>query len=126
MFCGVPSGYSANGNDCCDTEPLAHPGQTNYYTVPRTGCGGYDYDCDSIDTGLDLVFKACRTTVGGGGLVCTCSYDGTSAFTPGWSGNAAPPCGLSGTYVTACTNNTECCGNTCTLNSSMMKLQACR
>jgi hypothetical protein len=127
MFCGTPSGWSANNSDCCDTEPLAHPGQTNFYAMARTGCGGYDYDCDSTETEADLVVKACKTTIALGGTVCTCSYDGIGPFTPGWSLGVAPGCGASATYITACTDTPMCtCGDICTVNSSMMKTQACR
>jgi hypothetical protein len=31
--------------DCCDTDPRARKGQTDYFDSPRIDCGGYDFDC---------------------------------------------------------------------------------
>ena len=39
----------SSGSDCCDSDANAHPGQTSYFTSQRSGCGGYDYDCDGSD-----------------------------------------------------------------------------
>ena len=37
------------GDDCCDSDPDVHPGQTAYFTTPSQ-CGGFDYDCDGAAT----------------------------------------------------------------------------
>jgi hypothetical protein len=37
--------FALYGDDCCDTDGNAHPGQTSWYTGP-TACGGYDYNCN--------------------------------------------------------------------------------
>lgn len=48
--CGeVPTGYVANDEDCCDQDPDAYPGQTEWFTTP-TACGDYDYDCDGSES----------------------------------------------------------------------------
>jgi hypothetical protein len=46
----VPAGYSATDTDCCDTDPAAKPGQTSYFPTARIGCGGYDYNCDVVES----------------------------------------------------------------------------
>lgn len=38
-----------NTTDCCDTEANAHPGQTSFFTVARSVCGGFDYNCINGD-----------------------------------------------------------------------------
>lgn len=38
------------GIDCCDTDPRAHPNQTDCYSDTRSDCGGYDFNCDNIPT----------------------------------------------------------------------------
>ena len=49
--CGssAPPGYALHGGDCCDSDPNAYPWQTNFFTTPRSGCGGFDYNCDGVD-----------------------------------------------------------------------------
>ena len=48
-FCSgssCPSGYSSTkGNDCCDSDSKAHPGETSCYAY-KDKCGSYDYNCD--------------------------------------------------------------------------------
>jgi hypothetical protein len=36
---------ACQGNDCCDTDVEAFPGQTAFFEQPDR-CGSYDYDCD--------------------------------------------------------------------------------
>jgi hypothetical protein len=45
----LATGTPCFGNDCCDTDPNVHPGQTAYFTSPSQ-CGSYDYNCDGIAT----------------------------------------------------------------------------
>src|SRR6185436_10227403 len=50
-LCGAapPASYSNTSGDCCDYDSNAKPGQTGYFTSPRSLCGGYDYDCANGD-----------------------------------------------------------------------------
>jgi hypothetical protein len=85
--CGVPNvtaapmGLIATTGDCCDTEADAHPGQAAFFNVPRTGCGGFNYDCVNGDqtapstVGItaceQLTFPNCEATLwtdGSGGV----------------------------------------------------------
>jgi hypothetical protein len=82
-FCGSspPAGHVANSQDCCDTDANAKPGQTSYFTTPRTGCGGYDYNCVSGEEPADPQ---------------NWDYNCQS----GWSWySAIPGCGASGDYL---------------------------
>ena len=45
----VAAGPPCLGDDCCDTDPMVHPGQTAYFTSPSQ-CGSFDYDCDGTAT----------------------------------------------------------------------------
>jgi hypothetical protein len=45
----LAAGPPCLGNDCCDTDPMVHPGQTAYFTSPSR-CGSFDYDCDGTAT----------------------------------------------------------------------------
>jgi hypothetical protein len=40
-------GGGCNGEDCCDSDPNAHPDQTSFFTR-ADGCGSFDYDCDGV------------------------------------------------------------------------------
>lgn len=45
-FCGsCPSGWISKGDDCDDTDPQVHPGQSQYFLEERKS-GGWDYDCN--------------------------------------------------------------------------------
>ena len=69
--------------ECCDTDARANPGATMYYTTTRTGCGGYDYDCNGTSNKLYVANHSCGGTAG--------SCGGT-----GWSTTTDPACGVSG------------------------------
>jgi hypothetical protein len=43
--CGIAAGCTYDGNDCCDSDSRAKPGQTTYYTSANN-CGSWDYDCN--------------------------------------------------------------------------------
>lgn len=38
-------GPQCGGNDCCDTDPNAHPNQMQFFTF-QDGCHSWDYNCD--------------------------------------------------------------------------------
>ena len=43
--CRSPVGYRVNSLDCCDSDALARPNQTDFFGTAN-GCGSFDYDCD--------------------------------------------------------------------------------
>lgn len=47
--CVSTTGYVTNNQDCCDTDPLAKPGQTGYFYV-KNKCNSFDYNCDGKET----------------------------------------------------------------------------
>jgi hypothetical protein len=79
--CGTsaPSGTATNSSDCCDSDANAKPGQTEYFTTPRKGCGGYDYNCDGSK---ELEYTNVNP--------CVCTANGP--FPVGWLG-PVPDCG---------------------------------
>jgi hypothetical protein len=63
------------GNDCCDSDNRAYPGQVTYYTTARTTCGGYDFNCNGSDTASSTnsncrVCSSCTTANS-----CSSTYD---------------------------------------------------
>ena len=108
-FCGTapPSGYvsSSLGTDCCDSDGNAHPGQTAYFTTPRIGCGGYDYNCVNGDEQQHGV----------------CPNSSPNFCAPGCWKNVAPVCGVAGTSAASCIclstltgmPSTKYCGGDC-------------
>jgi hypothetical protein len=48
--CAWPgTGWTNVAGDCCDSDPYAHPGQTNWIAFPDA-CGNYDVNCDGYQT----------------------------------------------------------------------------
>jgi hypothetical protein len=85
---GCAVGRANNGGDCCDTDGDSNPAATSYSTGPRDGCGGYDFDCDGVETLRDSAAadaSACESAR-------TPAECGDASGTPGWSG-AVPGCG---------------------------------
>jgi hypothetical protein len=95
LACEKPDGHVTNSDDCYDGNANAHPGQTMLFDVDR-GDGSYDYDCDGAGT-------PSTTTVGHCGTFPFCTGS------PGWKGSA-PACGVSATWLDACTGLTTICG----------------
>ena len=89
------TGAPCGGNDCCDTDNLAHPGQTTFFTAVDQ-CGSFDYDCNgALDPEYPINLKC-----GGTGLTgCT----GGSAFI------GDPGCGNQGLYGTCVPNGALAC-----------------
>ncbi|MCB9673656.1 MAG: putative metal-binding motif-containing protein [Alphaproteobacteria bacterium] len=101
-YCEAQYPYTgANTTDCDDNSPAVHPGQTQWFSAPRSN-GSFDYNCDGQ--------QESRYTTGGG----TCSLgqfdcNGTS----GWVG-AVPPCGGAGQRISSCDFNlNETCAVYC-------------
>jgi hypothetical protein len=72
-----PTGYVAQGGDCCDSDANAFPGQTKYFSAVDA-CGSWDLNCDGM-TEITTVFGGsetvttttdCGTTIKG--LAYTC------------------------------------------------------
>lgn len=57
-------GNGCNGEDCCDSDPDAHPEQTSFFTRADR-CGSFDYDCDGTvipeygQVSCQLAFASC-------------------------------------------------------------------
>jgi hypothetical protein len=84
------------GNDCCDTDNQAHPGQTSYFTAPDK-CGSFDYNCSGSN---EPQYPGNLKCGGTGATGCT----GGSAFI-----GAAPSCGMTGLYGTCVPNGLLAC-----------------
>ena len=109
-----PPGYVANGLDCYDQNPEAHPGQEHYFSQHR-GDKKFDYDCDGRSTKKDsVVTEGCRsiTTLG---IVTKCWAD------VGWQGQV-PECGAQGKWLSACEEGTLSCSR----SEEPRRVQACR
>ncbi|MBK7863501.1 MAG: hypothetical protein IPJ65_33845 [Archangiaceae bacterium] len=123
-LCGSSlAGLATNNLDCCDSDSRAHPGG-GAYTSPRTGCGGYDFDCNGADTRSDTSTNGCS-------LAGSCSGGDTVCTGDGWAGAGFPACGASATYNTCSTqlncNQATCPGcERCSSVSGSTQTQSCR
>lgn len=97
--CTAPAGYitaRADGRwDCLDTDGRVHPGQTKFFTSPRSG-GGFDYDCDGSET---LQFSSQRRGRCGG---TPFRNHGCIADPTGWIGGGRPGCGQTRHWLDDC------------------------
>jgi hypothetical protein len=72
------------GDDCCDTDARAHPGDLVYFDA-EDACGSFDYDCNGTDDPqypvancqLDFFGGAC----GGDGFAATTACGATADYT---------------------------------------------
>ncbi len=112
-FCGsaVPASRSLRNDDCCDGDSRAFPGASNFYSMPRSACGGFDFNCDGLDTQMFTTFDTCGETG-------SCStQDVKCNGIPGWT-EVIPPCGQSapgfgGIFSAPCAGFIESCLNPC-------------
>lgn len=85
--CTVPQGFATVADDCDDNDNRAFPGQTQYFSTPRTS-GGFDFNCDGNEalqnTRIDPQQCICN------GNVCSLSR--------GWK-DTIPSCGDSAQYA---------------------------
>lgn len=100
--------------DCCDTDSRAYPGESLYYSTSRTGCGGYDFNCDGSSTKQYTQLST-----------LACGYDPdlmdcTSTGHEGWT-TTNPACGVSASYDLDCFYNGHFC-----MESAGSIAQACR
>jgi hypothetical protein len=98
-FCGStgPTNYRSQNGDCCETDNRAFPGTTAWYSSTRTGCGGYDFDCDTVEEERYTTVNACQQ-IG----ACTGTRDCIDSPASGYLGSTAPACGSSATWVLSC------------------------
>jgi len=82
--CDPPPGYSSAGGDCDDTDPLVYPGQTEFFTEPRSD-GTFDYNCDGVGEYLYPDTHGCSM------FDCV---DGE-----GWNEDLPPLCGENGQWI---------------------------
>jgi hypothetical protein len=99
--CGLtaPGGgtFVRQGGDCCDSDANANPNQTQSFVTARSGCGGFDFNCNGRE---EQTFRGT-----GGGLINTiltgfqsCANVGAppcngSTVTLIWPGGQPAPCG---------------------------------
>jgi hypothetical protein len=115
--CGsAPTGYVASNDDCCDSNSLVYPGNTNWYATPHSetpACATvkpFDYDCDGKETvQIATTFdQGCQTgpegnsCVGSGGWYVAYLPDGYT-----YSPNGPLACGQAGTTA-ACPGSAPC------------------
>jgi hypothetical protein len=87
----IPAGYLADNTDCCDTDAHAYPGETALYSTPRTGCGGFDYNCDGVADGdSTIAYLNCLPQ----SATMTCAFLGGIGFV-----TTVPACGATGTVT---------------------------
>jgi hypothetical protein len=56
--CVVPRGHVANATDCDDNDPQVHPGQLEWFALPRAN-GSFDYDCSGAEELRYPTFTPC-------------------------------------------------------------------
>jgi hypothetical protein len=91
-YCGetvVPAGYVSSKADCCDTDALAWPGQTELFGTANA-CGSFDYDCSgAITREFFTGVMACDQTK----QTCTVARKGFVS---------EQQCGASGDFIRSC------------------------
>jgi hypothetical protein len=106
--CGQ-TGWVAKGGDCDDKDSNAHPGQTQFFTSPTKGTGGWDYDCSgTTEQEFRDSLPACDTL-----KLVDCKGEG-------WQGSI-PTCGQQG-QLNTCQKASPNCG----FGTAESKVQGCR
>ncbi len=94
-YCAGTGLYTAQNNtDCYDQNPLAFPGQQDWFTSAR-GDGSFDYNCASGNEPRYDGEYTCKCTIFLGPIPVV-----VDPFEPGWDNQ--PSCGQSGTWYTSC------------------------
>jgi len=111
----APSTLGTCGSDCDDTDPASFKGQPKFSTTP-TKRGGFDFDCDGLETKQFPSFVKCDASMGG----CTLVNDGWF-----YAGGGVPECGATADWITECFINSSA---VCVPRpaSTVKKTQACR
>lgn len=122
FYCGSSpkAGVSSNvSGDCCDSDARAKPG-AGFQTSARTGCGGYDFNCDGATTLQFPGSNACTSSGSCG------TGDRECLSTSGWTGNT-PSCGTTASWSNC--NATSTCngqGSYCTNVTTSTETQGCK
>lgn len=90
--CAQPPGWVESDDDCDDTNANVFPGQTAYFTTPRSD-GSYDYDCDKNQT---------RKHESGGGCHKVNDQCNASGSTNYWRDSTIPACGQTAPWILVC------------------------
>ena len=101
---------TCGGTDCDDGDLLVNPGQTAFFSLPRSS-GGYDYDCDD-DEEPELDSIDCSLISLG-----DCGGEGFEG--------SQPECGQSASWI-ACTPGIPTIGAVCLANSDGLRTLRCR
>jgi hypothetical protein len=134
IVCGTtpPAGYVADNTDCCDLDPLAHPGVTGWFTGVDK-CNTFDYNCDgSAEQEFVVAATSCASSgscAGVGTLTCNPGKAGWNAPIPACGSTASwadGTCGLGTCCSGNCANGTGCeCGRGCGTPNVAPLTQAC-
>ncbi len=87
--------------DCCDSDGNARPFQSSYFSTPRVGCGGFDYDCTSGEQQRWTAVRPCDNGQCGSGGWLVSQLQGP------------PGCGVSATWVLLCESEEFICNPVC-------------
>lgn len=93
----------AGVTDCCDFDPRAHPGQTEYFQSVNS-CGGFDFDCDGRETiGITAEQNGITCSAASLSEAACDAADRAVGSAPGfWSNEGPPPCGVSSLWLADC------------------------
>lgn len=97
--CNIANGCTYDGNDCCDSDNRAYPGETTYYTSTNN-CSSWDYNCSG---GTDKSSSCTYNKGSWTGCSTTCYWTSTcgAGTHTGCTGCTLTPtslsCGASGT-----------------------------
>ena len=70
--CGIANGCTYDGDDCCDSDNRAYPGESTYYSSTNN-CGSWDYDCSGTINKSNCTYD----TVVRSGQSCSCYWTST-------------------------------------------------
>ncbi len=113
--CTKPTGYVTNGDDCCDTDSRAKPGQTQAFELANA-CGSFDFNCDGKETPQSNGPTGCSESLD------HCVYDGTDCVPSGsppvqcngrFQSNNLGTCGKQWAIATRGCNGADCTGSQC-------------
>ena len=93
--CNIDHGCTYDGDDCCDTDANANPGQTAYFTSTNA-CGSWDYNCDGSDTKHSLYCDKISSCTNSNFTTLDCYGEDAQTVTAGGT-NAYYSCGNTAT-----------------------------
>lgn len=97
-----PSGYASQAGDCCDYDPHAYAGSTWSDSAQRVVCGGWDYNCDGLNTD--------DTCAADDGCYCCDQFGNCGSADACWL-NSEPGCGNSAPFGDNTTGAVGCSGS---------------